>query len=121
MKTARCSVHYKQRVISGNYLTNILHRKRKTDWRNAILLRSIMEMLTYQPLLSASKIDEKIKVLYVIASKDDICPNHRTKWAYNQTKNGQLVEIESTHMEIYGIKFKDAVQKQIEFLRNELR
>ena len=86
-----------------------------------MLLRSVFDILTYQPIVDASNIDENIKVLYVTAKHDKICPNHRTQLAHENTRNSKFIQIDSTHMQIYGgLPFEQAIKQQIQFLRTSL-
>ena len=96
-------------------------KQRNDDFRNGFLIRGLLGLLTYKPIDSIDKISSNIKVLYIIAERDVICPNNRIEFAAKNTKNAELIRVDSGHFTIYsGKAFDVSIQSQLKFLNNNL-
>lgn len=93
-------------------------RKRKGDWRNGLLLRSIRELMGYKPIDFVENID--IPTLYIAAQNDNMCPSDRIEFAAHLTKNSQVFGIEMKHFEWWVTQNREKiVRKQLEFMKQQ--
>ena len=91
---------------------------RKGDWRNALSLRSVLELAAWKPITWIDCID--IPVLYIAAENDNACPSDKIEFAAKYTKNCQIDGIEMMHYEWSTPKnLEQIVKRQLKFMRNQ--
>ena len=98
--------------------------QRDNDWRNAVLVDSLVHMMPYKPaqhVASMASAAEAPKVLVVKAKHDLLCPNHRMDHVIALLRCEQHTE-DTTHFGMYtGDTFESVIAVQRDFFLRHLK
>lgn len=85
-------------------------------WQNWAPARTLLMMSIYNPVDFVSQV--AVPILFIGATEDSLCPLEITRVAHFRASKSELLEINSTHFEIYsGKPFEEAITSTISFLR----
>ena len=110
-------------VISDNELTNYFAKHPAEylgGWKNLAPARTLAYMSLYSPIQDVPTI--KVPILFVAATNDTLCPIEYVRTAAEQAVLGQLMEINTTHFELYsGENFARISARMVDFAKTHVK
>eukprot|EP01084_Bolivina_argentea_P066411 121051_1 len=97
-------------------------KNRKNDWRNAVLIESMMDMIKYKPIQYVDKMDIRTQFLLIKAKFDKLCPNNRIDYVINKLNDCESYTGNTTHFGMYtGKPFESVIKVQVDFFIKHLK
>lgn len=83
-------------------------------WQNLAPARTMAFMSLYNPIKEVPGI--QVPVLFVAASNDNLCPIEYVRSATQQAKHGELLEVNTSHFDLYqGENFDRITKRMVKF------
>lgn len=90
-------------------------------WKNLAPARTLAVLSLYNPISFVAGISKEIPILFVGGTRDSLCPIEYIRDATKLAANARLLEIDTTHFNMYGgDAFVTAVDAMKAFLREHL-